>query len=599
MYVGSADFIAANTQPIQKHRISGTIDGEAFGPANLLAGSVSINNQCSDNSDAKIGAVYIGTFKATFLTNTGISATTWQGREIVVNFELLTQEDPETWEVMPMGIYTVAEAQRTMQGIQIIAYDNMSKFDKPVSWEYLPAGSIHTILMDICSKCNVTLGMSSSDCEALVNGDNNAGLYPGSDCTTYRDIIYWLSQYCAGFATINRSGALVIRSYKTILDAAGAVPVLPYDRRLTGATISDYTTNFVGLYLYNMKDDEIKYYGTSNSGPIYDLGANPFMQYGTASQIKSLADHVFDGIRYHLRPFKASIMSAPVWDLGDRIRLTGGIASGYDTVTVIHSISYSSGKGTELQCFGANPALNASGTQSKSGSAARSSSASNNTTFKRYANNNEITVSAFPDKVVDITFTAEKGTDFDVWHEILLESALGTGSDHMEIEAVYYLDGIELERKPVETYTDNGKHILTLNYSENVTEGNHNWQVYLSASGGTATIDTSAAIAVLKGQGLVKSDGWDGILVITDSTEIYDMIIEARPMLEGVNVEINDDIPIGSIEDQPAPEDYDIPAPVPGENINIVLVAQSFQIITQSGDHIITQSGSKYINTEA
>lgn len=600
MYTGSAEFQAANAKKIQMHKISGTIDGAAFGPNNVLYGSVTITNQCSDSVDAQIGAVYIGQLQMTFLPNVGIAPKTWQGREIVVQFSLLTDEDPETWETFPLGVFTVAQAERTLQGYAITAYDNMAKFDAAVTWDYLPAGTLYNILMDVCSNCGVTLGMTQAQCEALVNGDwPNISMYPGSDVQTYRDILYWLSQMVAGFATCDRSGRLVLKSYKNILEAPGAVPTLPQDKRLTGASISDYVTNFRGVTLYNMREEVNKYYGQPiGTGIVYDLGANPFIQYGAPSTIRDMAMNVANGISYHLRPFDASIMSAPIWELGDRLKLSGGIATGYDTVTVIHSISYAHERSTQLQCFGQNPTLAASGTQDKDASTASNSAKLNNTSYKRYANPNAVTVSTIPEMIASVQFTAEKNTDFEVWHEILLESALDPGSDAVELEAVYYLDGQELTRKPVETYTDEAKHILTLNYSEGVNEGNHLWEVYLVASGGSATINTNAAITVLKGQGLSNAEAWDGIIFLTDDVEAVPMLLGLGTIFESLNLTLSDYESI-SLSDNVETVDMVMDPVSISESINITLYQPAFPIeVEESAALIAPEEGGQYLETE-
>lgn len=601
MYVGSAEFQTANSRFIQMHRISGTIDGHAFGPENVLLNSVRINNQCSDQIDAQIGAVYIGTLEITFLPNLNILPTTWQGREIVINFSLLTDQDPETWETFTLGVFHVAECNRTMQGYEITAYDNMAAFDKAITWDYLPAGKLYNILTDICTRCGVTLGMTLAQCEALPNGNTNLGLFPGSDCQTYRDIIFWLSQTVAGFATMDRSGRLVLRSYTNIMEDPADVPELPADKRLTGASISDYVTRFRGVTLYNMKQETNVYYGAAGIDPVYTLGANPFLQYGTAGAISNMVAQIVHGISYHLRPFSASIMSAPVWELGDRIRLTGGIAQGYDTVTVIHAISYTSGQSMELHCYGANPAIQESGTQDKESTTASNSARLNNTSYKRYANPNTITVGSTPTKIVDITFTAEKETDFDVWHEFLLTSQLATGSDAVELEAIYYLDSVELARKPVETYEDEARHIMTLNYSEAVNDGNHQWEVYLVASGGTATINTSDAIAVLKGQGLSNADTWDGIILLNDDVAIQHMQINSTAVAETLTVHIiePEDIIAESFAEDVAPETMEINTPTITEAVNIIFIQPTNPIEDEtSTDVLATETDAYYIGTE-
>lgn len=601
MYHGSAEFEAANSQPIQRHTISGTIDGVPFTADNVLLGSVTITNQSSDAVDAQIGAVYIGQLSITFLPNIGVTPTTWQGKEIVISFSLLTDEDPETWETFPLGIFTVAEAERTLQGYAITAYDNMAKFDKETTWDYLPAGTLYSILSDVCTNCGVTLGMTQADCEALPNGDwPNISMYPGSSVQTYRDILYWLSQMVGGFATCDRNGRLVLRSYINIINAPGAVPTLPQDRRLTGASISDYVTDFRGVTLYSMKEEESKYYGSPiGTGIVYDLGANPFMQYGTASTIRDMATNVANAIKYKLRPFTASIMSAPIWELGDRLQLSGGIADGYNSTTVIHAITYSHGKSTQLQCFGQNPAISASGTKDKDAATASAASKQNITSYRRYANPNAVTVSTTPEKVAEITFTAEKNTDFEVWHEILLTSALDPGETELELEAVYYLDGQELTRKPVETYTDSARHILTLNYSEGVNEGNHLWEVYLVASGGTASINTNEAIAVLKGQGLSRAEAWDGVIYLTDDVESVEMLLGLTTvedtsftltLLDYESISVSDNV--ASLEMTMEPTEVT-------ESISITLYQPTFPIEAEESSSLLApEEGGQYLETE-
>ena len=600
MYIGSADFITANAQPFQKHKISGTIDSVSFGPEDVLAGSVTVKNQCSDSSDLKIGCVYVGSMTATFLPSVGIEAKTWNGRKITLNFSLLIDEETDTWETYQLGVFTVAEAKRTLQGMAVTAYDNMAAFDKSASWDYLPSGTVYSVLADICSKCGVTLGMTSAQCQALTNGTRNIGLYPGSDVQTYRDILYWLAQAVGGFATIDRLGRLVLKSYGTILSDSTPAPTLPQDKRLQGAGISDYVTDFVGVTLFDMEDELTRYYGSDESGVVYNLGANPFIQYGSGTAKRDMCMAVYYGISEHpLRPFTASIMSAPIWELGDRIKLTGGIAAGYETVTVIHGISFSPGKGTQLACYGANPQITAQQAQQAAASGS-SAQKKNSTTYKRYANSSILTVASTPVEVVNITFTAEENTDFDVWHEILLTSALASGSDNVQLTASYYLDNELLLRRPVETYEDAAQHILTLNYSEGVNSGVHTWKVYLEASGGTATIDTSGAIAVLKGQGLTRADGWDGIIVLDDTVYNADVVLPTCTISDsGAEVYLYDNELIDNLTDTVNNAAETVGVSTITEAISITLWAPAFMFGAEDGLHIIAdETGDNYIETE-
>ena len=530
MYVGSADFQTVNAKPIQKQRITGTVGGASFGPSDVLAGSINISNQCSDSSDYKLGGVFVGQLSMTFLKSFAVTAETWQGKEINIIFGLCIDEENDLWEEFSLGYFTVYEANSVADGITVKAYDYMANFDKVATWQ--PVGTLYQILQKLCQRCDVTLGMTQLEVEALPNGTMNYGLWPENDCTTYRDLLYWCAVTVGGFATINRSGELVLKSFKRIMDYVGTTPTLPWDKRCTGAKVSDYKTYYRGLYLTDAKTDEVKFYGAMSGGPVYDMGKNPFIQYGTQTTKDQMANNVLGSLQVRLRPFEASIMSAPIWELGDIISMTGGLATGYESRTVVHSWTYSSGSGTKIACYGSNPAL-ANVSKDKSAAAASKSAAMNGISYKRYSNPNEITVTTSETKVCDIYFTAEKVTDIEVWHEFLIDTALS--DPYMTVEAVYYLDGVQLSRRPVETYSDTAEHILTLNNCIGVDEGNHRWEVYLIATGGTLTLDAEDAISVLKGQGLAKGDVWDGVIILADEISYMSIILAFGGVTELVN----------------------------------------------------------------
>lgn len=199
MYIGSADFITANSKPIQKHRITGSVDTIPFTSAHILTGSLTLTNQCSDTTDTKIGAVFIGKLTCTFLKNLSIVPSTWKGRKITVNFSLCIDEDADTWETFGLGEFFVSEANIVPDGVSITAYDAMSKFDVLLPSAFIASGQAADILKAVCETCGVSLGMTDLQIAALPNGTRPLGLYTPNDCTTYRDILYWLSQALGGF----------------------------------------------------------------------------------------------------------------------------------------------------------------------------------------------------------------------------------------------------------------------------------------------------------------------------------------------------------------------------------------------------------------
>ena len=584
MYVGSEAFRTANAQPIQKQRFSGTVGTESFSSSDVMAGSVTITNQCSDASDYTIGGVYVGQLTMTFLKGFPITLGEWQGKEIEFNFGLCIDEDNDLWEDYSLGHFVVYEANAIEVGIEVKAYDYMANFDKVATWQ--PVGTLYQILQKLCQRCNVTLGMTQLEVEALPNGTANYGLWPENDCTTYRDLLYWCAVTVGGFATINRDGELVLRSFKRIMDYVGTTPALAWDKRCTGAKVSDYKTYYRGLYLTDAKTDEVKFYGAMSGGPVYDMGKNPFIQYGTQPTKDQMANNVLGSLQVRLRPFEASIMSSPIWELGDIISMTGGLATGYESRTVVHSWTYSSGSGTKIACYGSNPAL-ANVSTDKAASAASKSAAMNGISYKRYSNPNEITVTTSETKVCDIYFTAEKVTDIEVWHEFLIDTALSDSS--MTVEAVYYLDGVQLSRRPVETYSDTAEHILTLNNCIGVDEGNHRWEVYLTATGGTATLDAEDGISVLKGQGLAKGDVWDGVIILADEVAYVYAVNTLLGLTTSLNVDGQIPNSTEGVSDNIGYIDPDNVLYTISENLVVTLI---------TGDHINRMGENYYMGTE-
>lgn len=127
MYQVSEAYREAMHRKVQTFRLTGTAGNKAFTDANILKGSFSITNQCSGSDAVEIGQVYIGELNATFM-DMGISRYQWQALEISPSLGLKLADS--SYEDIPLGIFTVAEAEWTASGIVVKAYDNMARFDK-------------------------------------------------------------------------------------------------------------------------------------------------------------------------------------------------------------------------------------------------------------------------------------------------------------------------------------------------------------------------------------------------------------------------------------------------------------------------------------
>ena len=134
-----------------------------------------------------------------------------------------------------------------------------------------------------------------------------------------------------------------------------------------------------------------------------------------------------------------------------------------------------------------------------------------------YNNASEITVGDGQTKnIVDIRFTSTETTNVTFHAEILLDvSTTVSGITYNDAVGTitYYINGAEVTGyKPIETWVD-GKHILHLLYYIYVQGARTiQFKATLNMAGGSATIQKEGMQASIRGQGLVSTTDWDGIL---------------------------------------------------------------------------------------
>ena len=147
MYAVSRKYAEAMKRPVQRHRIKGTVNGTAFTERNILSGSFTITGQCSDASNVQIGQVYTSELKITLLKDLNLSRYTIKGSEIIPYFGL--RLDDGNYEYIPLGVFTISKASWAASGVEITAYDNMSKLDRSFSSTSL-SGTPYELLSLAC-----------------------------------------------------------------------------------------------------------------------------------------------------------------------------------------------------------------------------------------------------------------------------------------------------------------------------------------------------------------------------------------------------------------------------------------------------------------
>lgn len=514
MYDVSEEYLEAiESEPIQRYNLKLTIGSRTITDEDIVAGSFTIKNQCSDTDIVQIGSVYAAELKMTIKPDL-IQRTSWRGAKITAEEGMLIDEEEDLFEYVPLGEFFVAEADHSAAGVSITAYDAMLRFDK--TWTLTTTtGRPYNILKMLCDDCRVTLGMTKAEVEALTNGAAPLAMYFENDCQTYRDVLFWISQFVACFATIDRSGKLVLREYRP-----GTTATIEQDFRYKGATFSDFVTEYSGVSFIDAKSQEYIYVGDEGADTklTYDLGANPFLQYGTMAARRQYARNILNALELiSYTPFVARYLNTPAYDLGDIIKNAGGLGSG--TRGCIMSYEYNFRTRMTCQGFGKNPELaTAKDKTDKEIAGLLSKTDKSSIYFYTFKNAAAKTILDGDTKeLINIRFSTTSANQVTFQAEILASAV--KDPDKVVARVSYYLDGVEVEDyHPVETWSENGGHIISLYFMIDVEPATlYRWQVFLEASGGAIVIPPEHARATVWGQGLVAIGKWDGYIDAEDT----------------------------------------------------------------------------------
>lgn len=565
--------------------VSALLDDVAFDENDVIVSSLKFTWQCVGGAEINLGGVFLGQLWLTFSKNFADTITrgTWKGKQINLSIGLEIGEDPAThepiFEYIPIGVYTIDEANHVAQGLEVTAYDNMRLFDKTLDFTTM-SGSLYNFLDYACDKCGVELGMTREEIDALPNGTEVFSVYPDNDMETFRDLISWVSVTAGGFATISREGQLELRGW-----SSEPVQILGINDRYSGGSWSDFRTFYTGLSVTNIADQTTTYISNPpDVGLTMNIGANPLLQYGLIDTKTRQLHAILDALdNFDYVPFKVTAFADPFFDLGDVVQFNSGLA-GASSKCCIMRLDFSFSKGVTLQGFGKNPAL--FGAQSKTDkdiSGLNKQSQSNEFRFQVYTNPDEINLPRDPEyadvlstqwsgreQIAELTFSANKETQVEVETVIrplakvqkqTIIYYLNQGkmkAVSRQLKLVFEIDGEEVETYKIDDYPATGmmprfsqldyaildevfEHYFALLHVEAGTRktmrvyiefsyGLLDW--YTTAGGfcsvtilnGCLNFDPSDIKIYLKGQGLSVEAPWDGLIVCTDEIPLVAVV---------------------------------------------------------------------------
>lgn len=521
MYEVSDDYkaIVRRSPQVYYSHLRINVSGTDYTDNDVMEGSFSINNQCSESSDVMLGGVYVGELSLVFKKNLNIPRNSWNKREIKPYYRLKLENG--TYEELPLGVFCVDEATYSASGIEVKAYDCMADFDKKIVLNQ-SSGTPYSFLRIACNNCQVTLGMTELEVQALPNGQQTLTYYSENDVETWRDLISRVAQILGGFATIDRLGRLVIRTF-----SQSSVDRIDVDRRTDSSKFSDFITSYTGMSYVSLSDNYTHYHGLpDDNGLTMNIGANPFLQNGTKAYIDRICSNVLSAISIiQYTPHEVTVGGNPAFDLGDVVEYVDGLAD-ISSICCIMSYNFSYHRGFSMKGYGKDPALSTARSKvDKDISGLLDKVNVNEIIFTTFTNAEEIEISdGHTETIINIRFASSSATFMMFQAEILGQietSANGITYDDAKVQIHYINNGSEIQTyHPKETYND-GNHIISLMYIIPVDNNIINqWEVRLDIDGGDITIPAENIKATIYGQGLAASDEWDGIIDISDNIRL-------------------------------------------------------------------------------
>ena len=592
MYPVSVAFLQAVQGNTRKYYWTGKITTAAgaeypFTQEDIVKGSGYITAQCCGNSEIELGAVYAAEMGISLFLD--IDRYTLEDAEVELSYHLRLADG--TYEAVPMGIFEVSEANRTVHVLELKAYDRMLRFDRAFNG-FETIGTAYGMMALCSTACGVELAQSQTEIEALPNGSELLSIYPENDIETYRDVLYFTAQVLGGFFCINREGKLEFRQY-------GETPVMEIlQKHRFSSSFSDFVTRYTAVSSTNLRTQTSEYYALEeDDGLTMNLGVNPLLQFGLEETRAELCGNILTALSaVNYVPFDSDTIGNPALDLGDVLTFSGGQADAQQ-ITCVTSFTVKIGGRQSLKCVGKNPRLSqAKSKNDKNISGLLNQIEAGKIGIHTFTNASEYSIGETDVRIISIEFASKEENHAQFFGQVVVDveaqavekstQASGTivipfpsgnvgdsggaadtengsedgaaGEETTDIsvdvslpvtwtedgKAVCYvtfeLNNAEiLLHHPVETW-HSGKHILSLYYPiENIVPNITNtFNVYLRIEDGSGSVGIGDCIASISGQAMAAAAAWDGRIDIEESAALFSINsgLQARGFTGAVDV---------------------------------------------------------------
>jgi hypothetical protein len=533
LYPVSDAFLEKIKENTREYYWTGTIKTKtgteyAFENKDILKGSAYVNYKCCSGDEMEIGSTYSAELKITLFND--INRYTLTDAEVTLAYHLLL--DSGKVESVPMGIFIISEANRSIKTLEITAYDRMLLLDKSFSVTDM-VGTPFEILTLLANACEIELAQTEAQIKALTNGTESYSVYADNDIETWRDVLYYIAQAMCCFAIFNREGKLELRQY-------GMSPVFEIDsRHRFDSTFSDFKTRYTAISSTNARTQVAEYYALdTDDGLTMNLETNPMIQYGLAATRERILKKILNQLAlFEYVPFDSTTIGNPALDVGDVIVHKGGHADGDSYYCVTESGCKVNGKQT-LKGVGKNPRLaSAKSKNDKNITGLLNSAEVNKIVYYNFINASKYKIGESLTNIISIEYVSTEDTTAMFLAQIILDVTPKEDAETVVVKITYKQGLDEINTfYPIETY-HTGTHTLALFYPISTVDGgsDNQFNVFMNIDGGgSAEIQEGNIRATISGQGLAAGlNEWDGKITVTEiwsedlEWNIYDYTVDS------------------------------------------------------------------------
>ena len=591
MYPVSEAFLQAVQENTRNFYWTGKITTKAgveypFTYDDIVKGSGYVTAQCCGSSEIELGTVYAAEMGISLYSK--IDRYTLEDAQVMLSYHLQLADG--SFEEVPMGVFEMAEANRTVNCLELKAYDRMLRFERSFNG-FDTVGTAYDFLTLCCKACGVEMANTAAEIAAMPNGSEMLSVYGENDIETFRDVLYYVAQVLGGFFVINREGKLELRKY-------GTEPVMEIgSRHRFTSSFSDFITRYTAVSSTNLRTQIAEYYALeTDDGLTMNLGINPLLQFGLDETREQLCRNILaDLSAVDYVPFDSDTIGNPALDLGDVLTFTGGQTDGTQK-TCVTSFNCRIGGKQSLKCVGKNPRLSqAKSKNDKNISGLLNQVEAGKIGIHTFTNASAYSVHDTDVRIISIEFATKEENHAQFFGQVIVDVSAdqiersasakgsiavpfpagnpsetepgeasgeapdnadggdsgqepGTGTNSVTVDVdlpvtwmedgkaaayvTFELNDTEiLEHHPEETW-HSGKHILSLYYPiESVVPNVTNtFNVYLRMNGGSGEIETGGCIASISGQGMAAAAAWDGKVTLEEAWPLFQIGGGIRPM---------------------------------------------------------------------